>query len=208
MHRRTVVHRHRCMRYHQSSDPKWYTKYELFESGVANGCVGNTQTISSNNRCFFQMIFHKMKWNLLLGQLTQLLGLIFGVLRISLNIFRLWRDSNLYISILVTACILSLGGTGSNAIEARNFLVFLKKDCNVYSEKEYSFKLCKDSEEIVYNLMYFTYVVVKIRWYQTVDSKFDSSSKLYTSDGYWRADLIRQPTDRNQRVLFIAGWAS
>ena len=60
----------------------------------------------------------------------------------------------------------------------------------------------------MYTHMYFTYVVVKIRWYQTVDSKFDSSSKLYTSDGYWRADLIRQPTDRNQRVLFIAGWAS
>ena len=116
--------------------------------------------------------------------------------------------SRCFLAQLVTACILSLGGTGSNAIEARNFLVFLKKDCNVYSEKEYSFKLCKDSEEIVYNLMYFTYVVVKIRWYQTVDSKFDSSSKLYTSDGYWRADLIRQPTDRNQRVLFIAGWAS
>lgn len=116
--------------------------------------------------------------------------------------------SRCFLAQLVTACILSLGGTGSNAIEARNFLVFLKKDCNVYSEKEYSFKLCKDSEEIVYNLMYFTYVVVKIRWYQTVDSKFDSSSKLYTSDGYWRADLIRQPNDRNQRVLFIAGWAS
>lgn len=116
--------------------------------------------------------------------------------------------SRCFLAQLVTVCILSLGGTGSNAIEARNFLVFLKKDCNVYSEKEYSFKLCKDSEEIVCTLMYFTYVVVKIRWYQTVDSKFDSSSKLYTSDGYWRADLIRQPTDRNQRVLFIAGWAS
>ena len=115
--------------------------------------------------------------------------------------------SRCFLAQLVTVCILSLGGTGSNAIEARNFLVFLKKDFNVYSEIEYSFKLW-DSEEIVYTHMYFTYVVVKIRWYQTVDSKFDSSSKLYTSDGYWRADLIRQPTDRNQRVLFIAGWAS
>lgn len=163
-----------------------------------------------------------MKWNLLLGQLTQLLGLIFSVLRISLNIFRLWRDSNLYISIPVWVychlaaswhnwwqcvfCLLEARGRMPSKPEI--FLFFLKKDCNVYSEKEYSFKLCKDSEEIVCTLMYFTYVVVKIRWYQTVDSKFDSSSKLYTSDGYWRADLIRQPTDRNQRVLFIAGWAS
>ena len=44
------------MRYHQSSDPKWYTKYELFESGVANACVGNTQTTSSNNRFFLNDI--------------------------------------------------------------------------------------------------------------------------------------------------------
>ena len=42
--------------------------------------------------------------------------------------------SRCFLAQLVTACILSLGGTGSNAIEARNFLVFLKKDCNVYSE--------------------------------------------------------------------------
>ena len=33
----------------------------------------------------FLTIFHKMKRNLFLGQLTQLLGLIFGVLRTSLN---------------------------------------------------------------------------------------------------------------------------
>ena len=163
-----------------------------------------------------------MKWNLLLGQLTGLLGLSFGVLRTkkpenfqALTRFKLVHlntslgllPSRCFLAQLVTACILSLGGTGSNAIEARNFLVFLKKDFNGYSEIEYSFKLW-DSEEIVYTHMYFTYVVVKIRWYQTVDSKFDSSSKLYTSDGYWCADLIRQPTDRNQRVLFIAGWAS
>ena len=162
-----------------------------------------------------------MKWNLLLGKLTQLLELILAFCEQAwiFSGFDRIRTCTSQYQFGSTAISLFPGTIGDSVYfvswrhrvechRSPNFLVFLKKDCNFYSEKEYSSKLCKGSEEIVYTLMYFTYIVVKIRWYQTVDSKFDSSSKLYTSDGYWRADLIRQPTDRNQRVLFIAGWAS
>lgn len=73
--------------------------------------------------------------NLLLGQLTQLLGLIFGEYfqaltgfePVHLNTSLGLLPSRCFLAQLVTVCILSLGGTGSNAIEARNFLVFFKE---------------------------------------------------------------------------------